>query len=74
MMRGDRLSRILSIAALAVAVAAALMAGHALMLERDRQRQVEGLGELIRRSSAAGRPVMDMGPPGGHLPELDPGE
>jgi len=73
-MRGDRVSRVLSIVALSVAVLAAAMAGRALWLQRDHTRQMETLGELIERSTLSNRPVMDMGPPGGGRPEPDRGE
>ena len=73
-MRGDRLTRVLSIAALAVAVVALVVAVRSHNLQQDHERQMEALGELIRRASAAGRPIMEMGPPGGGLPELDRGE
>jgi hypothetical protein len=77
-MRGDRIARMLSVVALIVAVLALVVAGRALVAERDHARQVEALGELIRRSAATGRPIMDMGPPGGggggRQPELDPGD
>lgn len=73
-MRVDRLSRILSIAALVVALAALFVAGQALAAQRDQQRRLEALGDLMRRSAASGRTVMDMGAPGGGLPELDRGE
>lgn len=68
----------LSVVALIVAVLALVVAGRALVAERDHARQVEALGDLIRRSAATGRPIMDMGPPGGggggRQPELDPGD
>jgi len=74
-MRGDRIARMLSVVAVIVAVVALVVAGRALVAERDHARQVEALGDLIRRSAATGRPVMDMGPPGGgRYPELDPGD
>ena len=73
-MRVDRLARILSIAALAVALLAFVVAGRAMLAQGEQQRRIEALGDLIQRSASTGRPVMDMGPPGGGMPELDRGE
>ncbi len=73
-MRGEKLNRVLSLTALFVALVALVLAGRALWLQRDHEEQMEALGELIRRSSTTGRPIMDMGPPGGGAPELDRGE
>lgn len=73
-MKGDRLTRLLSLIALSVAVLALVLAGRAWMAAQDHSRQMEALGDLIQRSAVTGRPIMDMGPPGGGRPELDRGE
>lgn len=73
-MRGDRTSRVISVIALAVALLALVLAGRSLWLQRQHTRDMEALGELIRRSARTGRPVMDMGPPGGGRPKLDRGD
>ncbi len=64
----------LSLIALSVALLALVVAGRALMVQRDQERRIETLGDLIRRSASSGRPVMDMGPPGGGRSELDRGD
>ncbi len=70
----DRTTRSLSLAALVVSLVALVFAARSFMVEQDHARQVEALGDLIQRSAAIGRPVMDMGPPGGGRPELDRGD
>ncbi len=80
-MRGDRFTRMLSMIALSVAVLALVVSGWVFLEQRghaqqveDHAQQVEALGELIRQSIGTGRPIMDMGPPGGGRPKLDRGD
>ncbi len=73
-MRGREKDRAISVIALVVALLALAIAGRALWLQRSHSQQMETLGELIRHSAATGRPLMDMGPPGGNSPELDRGD
>lgn len=73
-MKGDRLTRVVSLIALSVALLALVVAGRVLIVQQDHSRQMEALGDLIRRSAGSGRPIMDMGPPGGGRPELDRGD
>jgi len=72
-MHRDRVSRMLSVAALIVSLVALVVAGRALWVQRDHRHEMEALGKLIRRSTESGRPILDLGPPGGGRPELDRG-
>jgi hypothetical protein len=74
MSRGEKTNRLLALIALVVALVALILAGRALWLQRQHSQEMEALGELIRRSAMTGRPLMDMGPPGGGQPELDLGD
>jgi len=73
-MRGDWFSRVVSLVALSISVVALVVAGRACVAQQDHARQMEALGDLIRDRSGAGRPIMDIGPPGGGRPELDRGD
>jgi hypothetical protein len=73
-MRADRTTRGLAVAALVAATLSLVLSGYAALGRREHDRQVEALGDLMRRAAATGRPVMDMGPPGGGRAELDRGD
>ena len=60
--------------ALALACVALVLAAWAASMQREHRRQMEVLGDLIRQAADSGRPIMDIGPPGGGWPKLDRGD
>ena len=60
--------------ALALACVALVVAAWAASVQGEHRRQMEALGDLIRQAADSGRPIMDIGPPGGGWPKLDRGD